>query len=66
MTTVSITASALETAAATFFSALLGYIASAGFVLSQAVLSAGLVVGGIAALGTLGYHALSGNTTKTA
>ena len=63
---ISITATTLETAAVTFFGGLLGYLSTAGFALSSAALDHGVIVGAVAALAALGYHALSGNVTKTA
>lgn len=58
---MAITASELETAAATFVMTLLGYLISAGFAFTNATLSAGAEVGIVAALGVLGYHVVSGN-----
>ena len=64
---MAITASELETAAATFVMTLLGYLISVGFVFSNANLSAGAEVAVVAALGTLGYHVVAGNvSTPTA
>ena len=62
---MAITASELETAVATFFMALLGYLVSAGFVFTNATLSAGAEIGVVAALGVLGYHVVSGNVSTT-
>jgi hypothetical protein len=63
---MTITASELETAVAAFGTSLLGYLVSAGFVLSNATLQAGAEVGIIAALGVLGYHVVAGNISTPA
>jgi hypothetical protein len=62
---MTITSTELETAAAAFFTALIGYLVSAGFVFTNATLSAGAEVGIIAALGTLGYHVVAGNVSTS-
>jgi len=61
-----ISASELETAGATFGAALVGYIADAGFVVSNASLEHGAIVGAIAAFAALGYHVVAGNVTTSA
>ena len=58
---MAITADTGETALVTFAGGLLGYIATAGFDLSATAFGHGAIVGGIAALGVLGYHAYVGN-----
>lgn len=58
---MAITATEAETAGITFVGALLGYIAQAGFDLSTVNFEHGAVVGAIAAIGVLGYHAYTGN-----
>jgi hypothetical protein len=56
-----ITLGEAEGAALTWAAAFFGYIASGGFVLSQAVGTAAGVTGAIAALAFLGYNAYAGN-----
>ncbi|MCI4357386.1 MAG: hypothetical protein L3K18_09695 [Thermoplasmata archaeon] len=61
-----ITATELETAAAAFFTSLLGYLVSVGFVFSNVNLTGGAEVGAVAALATLGYHVVAGNVATPA
>jgi hypothetical protein len=66
MSTTTITASTAESAAITFAGGLVGYLASAGFAVTGAAVEHGAIVGAIAALTVLGYHAYSGNAKTTA
>jgi hypothetical protein len=66
MSTTTITANTAETAAITFAGGLVGYLASAGFAVTGAAVEHGALVGAIAALAVLGYHAYSGNAKTTA
>ena len=58
---MAITASEAETAGVTFGGAFFGYLASGGFDLSSAIGEHAVIVGAVAALATLGYHAYAGN-----
>ncbi len=64
--TATITTSTLESAAVTFFGGFFGYLAAAGFALSGADAEHGAIVGAVAALAVLGYHAVSGNVKPAA
>lgn len=65
-TTSVLTTTTLETAAVTFLGGLLGYLGgAASFVVNSATLGHGIIVGGIAALIGLGYHAYVGNISTT-
>ena len=57
---MTITLSEAETALVTFGGALFGYLASAGFALSQVAFEHGAIAGAVAALSVLGYSAYTG------
>lgn len=60
---MAITATEAETAGVTFGATFFGYLVSARFVLTGAVLEAAAITGVIAAFAALGYHAYTGNVT---
>lgn len=61
-----ITLGEAEGALATFGAAFLGYLVEGGFVFTDHIVGSAAVVGGIAALGFLGYNVVSGNISSIA
>lgn len=60
---MTITLTEAEGALATFGSAFLGYLVSAGFQFSQQIVGSAAVVGGVAALAFLGYNVVASNVS---
>jgi hypothetical protein len=62
--TMTITLGEGESALATFGAAFLGYLIQAGFIVSNVTVEHAAIVGGVAALGFLGYNVVAGNVAN--